>query len=201
MKPLTYRGIGDTETIPTSSTPHLMFSHLPAALVPVPLLDPQLMPHHHCLCHMSSTIVLSHSALINIPPVKIPLPPSFKQSQCQPHLVFTEGVCLCMRLMFPFSYCSSFMASYYTTFSLSFSLITSCCGLVFPLCGFLFPSVSWCLVLCSLLHVLPLPSSLWPFIPCTNSPSCALHSSYDYFVFQCPQTVSHVFKCMLLNLF
>ena len=38
------------------------------------------MPHRHRLCHASSTIVLSHSALVNIPPVKIPLPPSPKRS-------------------------------------------------------------------------------------------------------------------------
>ena len=174
MKPLTYGGIGDTETIPASPTPCLVFLQLPAALVPVPLLDPQLVPHRHRLCHMPS-IVLSHSALVNIPPVKIPSPPSFKRSQCQPRLVSTKGVCLCARLMLPFCYCSPIMASYYTTFSLSFSLITGCCGLMFPLCGFLFPSVSRRLVLCSLLRVLPSPSSLWPFIPCINSPSCAPH--------------------------
>ena len=177
VKPLAYGGIGDTETIPASSTPRLVFSHLQAALVPTPRLDPQLVPHRLRLCHASSTIVLSHSALVDIPPVKIPLPPSPKRSQGQLRLVSTEGVCLCARPMFPFSYCSPFMASYYTTFSLSFSLITGRCGLAFPLCGFLFPSVSRRLVLCSLPRVLPSPSSLWPFILCTNPPPCAPHFS------------------------
>jgi hypothetical protein len=57
MKPLANGGIGDTETIPASSTPRLVFSHLPAVLVLAPSLDPQtrasspsLPPRvvHHC---------------------------------------------------------------------------------------------------------------------------------------------------------
>ena len=57
MKPLANGGIGDTEMIPTSSTPRLVFSHPPAVLVLAPSLDPQTcalssppLPRviHHC---------------------------------------------------------------------------------------------------------------------------------------------------------
>ena len=69
----------------------------------------KLVPRHR-LCHASIPIVLSSSALVDIPPVKIPTPthctppsPSPKRSQHQARLVSTEGVCLCTSdvLVFP----------------------------------------------------------------------------------------------------
>jgi len=101
VKPLANGGIGDTETIPASTTPRLVFSPALAVLVLAPRLDPQLVPLCHRLRHTSSSIVLFPSALVDIPPVKIPTPthctplsPSPKRSQHQARLVSTEGVCL-----------------------------------------------------------------------------------------------------------
>ena len=74
-----------------------------------PSLDPQLVPFRHRLCHMSPPIVLFPSALIDIPPVKIPTPtlsPTPKQSQHQNRLVSTKCVCLCMPPMSLTLYCS-----------------------------------------------------------------------------------------------
>jgi len=84
MKPLAYGGIGDTETIPTSTTPCLVFSSALAVLVLAPRLDPQLVPLCHRFCHASSPIVLSSSALVDILPVKIPTLTPLSQSPKRP---------------------------------------------------------------------------------------------------------------------
>jgi len=84
MKPLAYGGISDTKMIPASTTPCLVFLSALAVLVLAPRLDPQLVPLRHHFCHVSSPIVLSSSALIDILPVKIPTPTPLSQSPKQP---------------------------------------------------------------------------------------------------------------------
>ena len=81
MKPLANGGIGDTETIPASTTPRLVFSHPPVVLVLAPCLDPS----NSCLAIASATrhppLFSFPSALVDIPPVKIPTP-----THCTPRL-------------------------------------------------------------------------------------------------------------------
>ena len=126
----------------------------------------KLMPHRHRLCHMSSTIVPFHSALINIPSVKIPLSSSPKQSQCQLCLISTKGVCLYACQMYSSCCLWPLTIPISALFSPWLPAIVALRSLSVASC-FLFVSPQ--LLLWSLPHVIPLPSSFLPFILCTNS--------------------------------
>ena len=92
--------------------------------------------HSHAPCLDPSTRALpsppaTHRPPLSFPPLPLstffmskiptpthrnPLPQSPKQPQSQFYLISTKGICLRAPLMFSFSYCSPFTASYYTSF-------------------------------------------------------------------------------------
>ena len=122
------------------------------------------MPFCHRLYHASPPIVLFPSALIDIPPVKIPTPtlsPTPKQSQHQNRLVSTKHVCLCMPPMSSTLYCSP---SWPLTIPLSvlfpprlLAFVASC----FPFAALCFLP---CILSCAPFHCLypPSPNVLYP---------------------------------------
>ena len=87
-------------------------------------LDPLISHVRSSSCHATTSIVLIPSALIDIPPVKIPTPTrhtprprvpsrplkSAKRAQFPPRLAPVNGVCLCARPVLSSSYCSLFLA-------------------------------------------------------------------------------------------
>jgi len=184
MKPLANGGISDSETIPTSSIPHLVSLSALAVLALVPCLDLSNL----CLaiasttCRFplfsspppSSTFHLSRYPLRHTAP---PSSPSPKRSQHQACLISTEGVCLRMSdiLISPlFSLNGLSTILFLTLFP---PRLLAVVALRFPFVAPCSPFLSQHLVLCSLLHVLTIafiPSSSLYLSSCLSTPSpCA----------------------------